>query len=284
MLSSAVIVFREVFEIVLIVGIVLAATHDMPHRKKAIYFGFAGGLAGALLVALFIDSISAFAEGMGQEIFNALILFTAAAFIGWTLLWMARHAREMKESFMKVGQAVSEGKLPFMSLSLVIALAILREGSEIVLFTYGMLASGQSPVSIATGSLLGLVTGTALGILIYRGLVKLSTRYFFRVTSWLLVFLVAGMMSQAIGFLVAAGAFESLSFVVWDSSWMLGEGSVLGQTLKALIGYTARPTAIQLIIYTLTLGSLITLINLSARGMNIRATLKSLRGTASGSL
>lgn len=257
MLSSALIIFREVFEVVLIVGIILAATRGIPHRKKAIYLGFGAGLLGSALVAVFMNQISAFAEGVGQEIFNAGVLFTAAAFIGWTVIWMKRHSHEMKGHFAKMGQGVSDGSLPFFSLSIVIALAILREGSEIALFTYGMLASGQSPSALMLGSMIGFISGGVLGGLLYMGLIHISTKYFFRITSALLIVLVAGMMSQGVGFLTAAGAFENLSQTVWDTSWLIGERGILGQSLKALIGYTAQPSLIQIIIYTLTLGILI---------------------------
>ncbi len=265
MFTSAVVVFREVFEIVLIVGIIMAATRGIPKRNLALAIGFGGGLIGSALVAIFTDSISNFAEGVGQELFNAGILFVAAGFIGWTVLWMKKHAREMKGHFAKVGQAVASGNLPYFSLSLVIGLAMLREGSEIVLFSYGMLASGMSVMTLASGALVGLVGGALVGGLLYMGLITLSLRYFFIVTSWLLVFLVAGMMLQATGFLVAAGAFENLSQTVWDSSWLLDEGGIVGQSLGTLIGYTSRPTVIQLIVYILTLGTLIMLMKLIER-------------------
>lgn len=256
MLSSALVVFREVFEIVLIVGIVMAATQGIPHRKKSIYLGFGGGILGSALVAIFTSRISEFADGMGQEYFNALILFTASAFIGWTLIWMKRHAREMRAHFTKVGQDVASGRLPFFSISFVIALAILREGAEIALFSYGMLATGQSPASLAAGFTIGMSGGILVGVLLYFGLLKISTRAFFQITSWLLVFVVSGMMAQGIGFLTSAGLFESLSFTVWDSSWLLEDGTLTSDGLKALVGYTAQPSAIQLIVYALTLFSL----------------------------
>ena len=253
MLSSAIVVFREVFEIVLIVGIVLAATQTMKGRMKPILIGFAAGLGGSALVAVFTGQISQMAEGLGQEYFNAGILLTAAAFIGWTVLWMKKHARHMKKHFEDVGHAVAEGRAPFIALSTVIALALLREGSEIVLFTYGMLASGQDPLMIAAGSGIGLIAGLAIGLMIYFGLIKLSVRIFFRVTSLLLVVLVAGMTSQAFGFLVAAGQFENLSSTLWDTSYILREDGMIGQTLGTLVGYTARPAAIQVIVYVATL-------------------------------
>jgi len=257
MLSSAIVVFREVFEIVLIVGIVLAATKGVPGRNKAIFAGFGLGLFGSLIVAFFTGQIANMAEGMGQEYFNAGILFTAAIFIGWTLLWMKKHGCEMKGKFEKIGRDVMNGNTPFFALSLVIGLAILREGSEVALFTYGMLAAGQSVSAVIIGSMIGVVGGSVVGIGLYMGLIKLSMKVFFQVTGALLMVLVAGMMSQGIGYLSAAGAFESLSFTVWDSSWLLSESSVIGESLSALAGYTARPTAIQLMVYAGTLIGLV---------------------------
>lgn len=261
MLSSAIVVFREVFEIVLIAGIVLAATRSMPHRGKAVFLGFAGGIAGSALIALFTGRISSMAEGLGQEYFNAGILFAAAAFIGWTVLWMKRHAREIKGRFQQLGQNVTDGTVSYFALSMVIAVTMLREGSEIVLFTYGMLASGQSLATILAGATIGLIGGVATGLMLYMGLIRISIKYFFRITSTLLIMLVAGMMSQGIGFLTAAGVFESLSFTVWDTSSILGEDGLLGQSLKTLLGYTAQPSAIQIIVYTLTMGLLFMLMN-----------------------
>lgn len=264
MLSSAVIFFREVFEIVLIVSIVLAATRDLPGRMKWVYTGFAAGLAGSALVAIFTDSISNFADGVGQEIFNAAILFTAALFIGWTVIWMKRHAREMKAHFTRIGHAVANGEIPAYSLSLVIALAILREGSEMVLFSYGILAGGQTTIAtLATGALIGLSGGLALGLLLYFGLLKISPRYFMQITSWLLVLLVAGMMSQGVGMLVAAGYFEAFSATAWNTSWLLADDHILGESLGVLVGYTSRPALAQVAIYIASLILLYGLIKLA---------------------
>ncbi len=263
MLSSAVIIFREVFEIVLIVGIVLAATKHIPNRMKAIYLGFGAGLLGSAIVATFTGVISDMAEGLGQEFFNAGILFTAAGFIGWTLLWMKKHAKDMKRHFAEIGQSVAIGRTPMVTLSAVIALAIVREGSEIALFSYGMLASGQSASSLLTGGAIGLVGGATVGILLYLGLIKLSPKVFLQTTSWLLVLLVAGMMSQGMGFLTQAGLFETMSYTMWDSSHLLSERGIIGESMKALVGYTAQPTAIQLTIYLLTIGTLTMLMKLN---------------------
>lgn len=173
MLSTAIVIFRESLEISLIMGIVLAATRDLPGRLFWILGGIGAGIAGAGAVAYFADEISKAASGMGQEFFNAGILFTAAMFIGWTILWMRKHVREMSAKLKQVGIAVTEGNLPKYSLSVIIALAMLREGSEIVLFMYGMIASGETATGIISGSLLGLLLGTASGVAFYAGLIRI---------------------------------------------------------------------------------------------------------------
>lgn len=72
-------------------------------------------------------------------------------------------------------------------------LTTIIQGLEVVLFTYGMLASGQSISTVLSGSLLGTAVGALLGGALYLGLVKVPTKYIFQVTTWLLLFLTAGM-------------------------------------------------------------------------------------------
>lgn len=262
MFSTALIIFREAIEIAMIIGIVLAATRGVQSRGWWVAGGALAGCAGAGLVAVFAETISASLSGMGQEIFNAAILFTAALFIGWTALWIRKNAHSMALELRKVGHDVAAGRTPLYSLALIIGLALLREGSEIVLFVYGMILSDQSTASIAQGSLIGLAGGSAVGTLFYFGLLKIPTRYVMRVTSGLLFLLVAGLASQGVGFLSSAGYFGAMSFPVWNTSWLLADNSMLGKTLRGLIGYTARPTLIQLVVY---FGLLVTLLATAVR-------------------
>lgn len=260
MFSAAIIIFREMIEIAMILGAVMAATRGLRNRTFWVLLGLSGGLLGAGIVALFAESISNALSGFGQEFFNALILFVAAGFIGWTVIWMRSHARELALRLKHVGHDVASGKLPLYSLSLIIGLALLREGSEIVLFIYGMSLSGQSAGSIVMGSLIGVALGTVAGAMFYHGLLRLPTKYLLTVTSWLLLLLVAGLAAQGVGYLTAAGYFPNWSAQMWDSSWLLSDNSILGKALHSLIGYTAHPTAIQLIAYLGTLGGLLSII------------------------
>jgi high-affinity iron transporter len=253
MLGALIIVFREVIEAGLIVGIVMAATRGVPTRGRWIGFGIAAGVLGAAVVALFAGAISQAFEGAGQELFNASILGIAVVMLMWHNAWMARHGREIAEEMRTIGMAVSEGAKPLTALAVVVGLAVLREGSEVVLFLYGIFASGTSGSALLVGGLLGVVAGAAFTALTYLGLLAIPNRYIFSVTSWLIALLAAGMAAQAVQFLNNAGVVIVLDRTVWDTSWILSEGSLFGKLLHTLIGYTERPTEMQLITYIATL-------------------------------
>jgi high-affinity iron transporter len=256
--------------------VVLAATRGVVGRRRSVWSGFLGGIFGAAIIAYFAKAISEAAEGMGQEVFNALILFLAAALIAWTVVWMARHGRHLTKEFQRVGKEVTEGRKPLHMLSLVVLLAVLREGSEIVLFTYGAIASGEEWKWIVVGSALGLVSGVAVGVLIYLGLIKISPKHVFGVTAWLLAFLASGMVSQALGYLTAAGFVPEIIPQVWDTSQFLSEKSWAGLVLHALLGYTDRPSGIQLIGYLTTLGGISMLLKSEKNSSNKKNTAKTI--------
>jgi high-affinity iron transporter len=254
MLATAIIVFREVLEAALIVGIVLAASRGVPRRGWWISGGIAAGVIGATAVAAGAGTIAAAVEGIGQEVFNAAILFAAVAMLGWHNIWMTRHGREMALAANRLGAAVKAGTQPLWALAAVIAVAVLREGSEIVLFLYGTAAARASGwATMALGGALGLVIGAGAGAGLYLGLLRIPLRHLFSVTSWLVLLLAAGMASQAAAFLLQANLLPPLGNTLWDTSFVLSDESLVGRVLHTLIGYTAQPAGIQLAFYLATL-------------------------------
>ncbi len=258
MFGTAVIVFREVFEAALIVSIVLAAVRGVKGHRFYIALGLAGGVAGAVALALLADKISALAEGMGQELFNAAVLMVAVVMLGWHALWMARHGRELASEMKQAGEKVVRGEASLLALALVVGIAILREGSETVLFLYGIAAGGEATLAdMALGGLAGLAGGVLCGALLYKGLVRIPTHRFFAVTNGLILLLAAGMAAQAAGFLVQADAVPPLGPELWNTSQILSEKSLLGQILHALVGYIANPSGVQVLAYAGTLIALL---------------------------
>lgn len=249
MLGSLIIVFREVLEAGLIVGIVMAATSHVPGRGRWITLGIAGGVLGATIVAIFAGAISEAFEGSGQELFNACVLAVAVVMLMWHNAWMAKHGREIAAQMRAVGAEIAAGRRTLAALAIVVGVAVLREGSEVVLFLYGIMASGTSGSALFVGGLLGLAAGSAFSALTYFGLLAIPSRYIFTVTTWLITLLAAGMAAQSVQFLNAGGLLTVLDKVVWDTSGLLSEGSLFGKLLHTLIGYTERPTEMQLIAY-----------------------------------
>lgn len=264
MLGALIIVFREVLEAGLIVGIVMAATHGVAGRGRWIMIGIGGGILGAAIVALFAGAISQAFQGAGQELFNAAVLAIAVVMLMWHNAWMARHGREIAAEMRSIGTAVSEGAKPLTALAIVVGLAVLREGSEVVLFLYGIFASGTSGNALLAGGALGIAAGAAFTGLTYYGLLAIPNRYIFSVTSWLIALLAAGMAAQSVQFLNNAGFAEVLGRTVWDTSWVLSESSIFGKLLHTLIGYTERPTELQLVVYIGTLFAMYVLMRLAA--------------------
>ena len=270
MLASLLIVFREVIEAGLIVGIVLAATNGVSRRAIWVALGVGSGVLGACLVAAFAEQLASLFEGSGQELFNAAILLVAVLMLIWHNVWMAGHGRQMAQEVRQVGAEVSAGQRTLTALAVVVGVAVLREGSEVVLFLYGIAAQGgMSAGAMLTGGALGLVAGAGVSALMYYGLLTIPAHRLFAVTSWLITLLAAGMASQAVLFLQQGGYFEVLTKTVWDTSWLLSEGSIAGRLLHTLVGYSDAPNGAQLFVYGLT----IVIINVLMRVVNGRKPL-----------
>jgi high-affinity iron transporter len=264
-LPSLLIVFREVFEAGLIIGIVMAVTSGVAGRARWVAAGVAAGVLGACLVALFASGLSQLFGGSGQELFNAGILGFAVLMLGWHNVWMSRHGRELAADMRAAGEAVVAGSKSLAALSLVVTIAVLREGSEVVLFLYGVAAAeGGASLGMLIGGAIGLALGAFVCLLTYLGLITIPMRYLFSVTSTLIALLAAGMAAQAIAFLQQADILTAFDQTVWDTSWILSDESFLGRALHTLIGYVDQPTAMQLIVYAATLAVIAALMKLVA--------------------
>ncbi|MBV8977682.1 MAG: FTR1 family protein [Alphaproteobacteria bacterium] len=253
MLASLLIVFREVIEAGLILGIVLAATKGVVGRALWVGIGVVGGIVGACIVAAFAGEIEQLFQGSGQELFNATILTLAVVMLTWHNVWMAGHGRAMARELKGVGEAVLSGERTLTALAVVVGVAVLREGSEVVLFLYGIAAQpGTTTAAMLTGGVLGLGAGAAVSALMYYGLLAIPAHKLFKVTSGLITLLAAGMAAQAVLFLQQAGYFEVMTRTVWDTSWLLSQDSIVGRMLHTLVGYSDAPNGAQLAAYGAT--------------------------------
>ena len=262
MFAIALIVFRETLEAALFVGIVAAATRGLPGRARWLAGGVIAGVIGALALAAGADRISAFADGIGQDLVNVGILTVALIMLAWHCIWVSTHGREMTQDAKRLGSSVREGARRPQALIVAVALAVLREGAETVLFVSG-LARGANGGShgMLVGASLGVLGGVVLGLMIYFGLSRVKPQQLFAVTNVLILLLAAAIASQLARALAQSGLVDVGSATLWDSTALLGTDSPVGILLHALVGYDARPSGLQVVFYVST----ILLIGLSTR-------------------
>ncbi len=250
MFATSLIVFRETLEAALFVGIVAAATRGLPQRSVWLAGGVAAGALGALAMALGMGRISAWADGIGQDVLNAGILCVALAMLAWHCVWVSTHGREMAQDARRLGTSVTQGAASLWALSVAVALSVLREGAETVLFVAGIVAgSNEGAVALLWGAGLGLLGGALLGAILYWGLGHIQAHQLFAVTNVLVLLLAGSLASQLAKTLIQAGWVARWDEPMWDGSSILSNDSVLGTLLHAMVGYDASPSGLQLAFY-----------------------------------
>jgi high-affinity iron transporter len=149
------------------------------------------------------------------------------------------------------------------ALAAVVGVAVLREGSEVVLFLYGIASQGGASTSaMLAGGALGVLAGAAITGLMYFGLLAIPAHRLFGVTAGLITLLAAGMAAQAILFLQQGGYLEFFTRTVWNTSWILPQDSIVGRLLHTLIGYSEAPNGAQLLAYLGTVTVIVALTRL----------------------
>lgn len=250
MFAAALIVFRESLEAALFVGIVAAATRGLVGRERWLTAGIGAGALGALLLALVAEQASAWFDGLGQDVVNIGVLSLALVMLLWHCIWVGPQSRQMAHDAKRLGHSVRAGGRTPWALLVAVALAVLREGAETVLFVGGAVTgSGAAIDAVLLSCATGLALGGSAGWLIYAGLARIPPRHVFAATNVLIALLAGSIASQLARSLAQAGFVDWWSSPLWDSSRWLASDSALGTLLHALVGYDARPSGLQLVSY-----------------------------------
>jgi high-affinity iron transporter len=250
MWAAALIVFRESLEAALFVGIVAAATRGLLGRGRWLGAGVAIGVAGAMILAALAPHVSGWFDGLGQDMINIAVLSVALTMLLWHCIWVATHSKEMALEARRLGESVNAGRERPWALLTAVALAVLREGAETVLFVAGAVTGGNTTFGdIVLAVVIGVGLGAGAGAIIYAGLARVPTKHIFTTTNVLIAILAGSIASQLVKSLAQAGLLESGTSPVWDTSAALAPDSALGTFLKALVGYDATPSAAQIASY-----------------------------------
>ncbi len=255
MFGTAIIVFRETLEAALFVGIIAAATRGLEGRARWLLSGVIAGGLGAIALAAGAEQVGTWADGIGQDLVNALILALALAMLVWHCVWVSNRGAQAAADARALGSSFKAGERAPWALTAVIALSVLREGAETVLFVAGY-SRGSGSNGLIGGAFLGVGFGIALGALLYLGLSRIPMKQMFSVTNTLIALLAAAIASQLARALAQAGIVNVLGQPLWDTTALLRADAPLGTVLHALVGYDPQPSGLQLLFYLSTLAAI----------------------------
>jgi len=257
---------REGVEAALIISIILSylARTGNRHAFGRIWLG-----TGAAIVVSLVAGVALFVTvgelpSPYEQLFEAGAMLVACAVVTWMLFWMRRTSANIRgELHAALGRALTDGSAN--GLALLAFVAVIREGLETALFLVGQAASAKNEaIWVLVGAFIGLAIAAAIGAGMYRGAARINLRTFFRWTGIALIFIAAGLLASAIHELVEIGWINIGTTVVFDLSQILpheamdgapaGIGLVIGQLLRALVGYNSKPEVIMLGAWVLYVG------------------------------
>ena len=236
LLNAVIIILREVLEASLIISVFLALSHLLERSFRSILVALLAGFSGGYLYAATISQVSAAWGGIGQEIVNAGLHFMIFLSLVFFVIAVPHHDKPFWR------------QLTFLSIVTAVTVAIVREGSEIVLYIGGFAGIPALLHPVLMGGAVGAGIGISVGVFFYYLLVNMYPKYGLWL-GYIILLLVAGsMISQALEFLIQADIINATT-PAWDSSGIISERSVAGQLLYALIGYEATPAPVQVVAY-----------------------------------
>jgi high-affinity iron transporter len=250
MFGAGIIVFRETLEAALFVGIIAASTRGLVNRTHSLSIGVALGALGSLLMASMMGRISDWANGIGQEIVDAVILTIALAMLAWHCIWVSNNSQRVVQEAKQIGSATSQGHQTLWALAIVVALSVLREGAETVLFVSGLMAgSTMSTSELISSAVAGVALGICAGWLVYKGLGFIKTSRLFQITNILILLLAGSLASQIAKTANQADWISVFSEQAWDISDLIPSKSMTAMVMHGVFGFDVSPTQLQVIFY-----------------------------------
>jgi len=248
MFTMFIITFREGLEAALVVGIVLGVLTRLgwSHLKRYVWSGTFTALGLSVAAGIMLALLGMELEGRAEEIFEGVTMLVAAGLLTWMILWMRIHGKAFARALeTKTEEAARVGSRALFALSF---FAVLREGLETALFLIAASFKG-SGIPLLIGGVLGLALAVLIGVLIFRASIKIPLRLLFNVTGVLLLLVAAGLVASGVHELQEARLLPVLVEQVWDTSAILSEKGVIGGFLKALFGYNADPSFLEVVVY-----------------------------------
>lgn len=249
MIGNYLIGLREGLEAVLIV-VLLVAYLNKSGRKHLLPRIWAG-IAVAVLVSLGFGALLTFGpKGLtfeAQEMIGGSLSIVAVGLVTWMIFWMAGAAKTLSSDLKSQVDKVADSST--LGLVLVGAFAVGREGLETALFLWAAARATGETWQPLLGAFLGILTAIFLGILLNRGVLKISLSKFFTITGALLVIVAGGVLAYGVHDLQEAGFLPGLHNLAFDVSHIIAPGGVTGTLLKGIFNFSPATTWLEAIVW-----------------------------------
>jgi high-affinity iron transporter len=257
MFVELLITFRETFEAVLIIGIILSYLKKINHfdKKKFVIGGAMLGLLFSILGAIVFQVVLGGFEGQVEESFEGIMMIIGAIMITTLIVWLHRQSKSFTSIETKIDHSLNNSQS--FGIFFLAFISVFREGIETVLF---LSASSISQDSYSfLGAILGIGIALIVGILVYKGAIRINIQLFFKITSLFLIFVAAGLFSYGIHELQEANLIPILNEHIYDINLLINEKGVVGSLLNSIFGYNGNPSLIETLSYLSYLGVILSI-------------------------
>jgi high-affinity iron transporter len=212
-MGAFVIVLREGFEATLLVGLILGVLNKTGQRQHArsVWIGVAAAVVSSSIVGAILFAAVGELHGNAEKLYEGTAMLLAASVVTWMVFWMRKQARTLGGHLRsQVSTAVVAGG--GLALASVAFVGVAREGLETALFMFASVGdSGVAETVVAGG--LGAVAAVVLGVLFYKGTIRMDLRRFFMVTGVLVIAFAAYLIAGGVHELAEAGGGEALDVI-----------------------------------------------------------------------
>ncbi|OKL35609.1 FTR1 family iron permease [Domibacillus mangrovi] len=267
--QALLIMFREVLEALLIIGIITTYLKRMDNKQYTKYVWLGAGLAvlASAGVAMLFQIVLTGFTSMGSEMYLKIgIMLISALLLTQMVFWMASHSKDLKgEMEGKMNGFISTGNVVGMVIHSF--LVVLREGVETVFFFAAITGGNIGAAMQGWGAITGVIIAVMVSYFFFKGTMKVPLKTFFKITGAFIILIAAGLFVQAISMMQDLSIIGSVVPHLYDLTWFLPEHPIdydhylrdhgvapllsgdIGIFLKALFGYSSMPSIEEVIAY-----------------------------------
>jgi high-affinity iron transporter len=251
MFANYLIGLREGFEAALIVAILVAylvKTGDRPAVRMA-WLGVGVAVAMSVGVGLLLTFVNEALSDTAATAFAGAMSLLAVGLITWMVFWMASRAKGIKQHLHgEVDRALAASGV---AVAAVAFAAVTREGVETALFLWAGIRSSGTTIAPLVGAILGLATAVLLGVLMYRGAIRLNMARLFLWTGAALIVVAGGVLRYAVAEFQELGWLPGEHNTAFDLSAAIPPDGIVGTIIRGTVNLTPTMNWLEVVAWIL---------------------------------